>query len=118
MPKEFLSAIIGIGGSVRRNIENKTGTHIRLDKKDVGSSDYICIIQGNEIEGIRLAESMIKNIVDSQPIIETYELIESYKICKMSGILNKNEDIIQQIQRSSGAKIIMDYAAYNMKGVC
>lgn len=61
---------------------------------------------------------MIKNILDSQPIIETYELIASYKVCKMSGILNKNKDIIQQIQRSSGAKITMDYAAHNIKGVC
>lgn len=117
VPNEFVSAIIGRQGSVRQNIENKTGTHIRLNKKD-GSPDFTCIIQSNEMESIRLAESMIKNILDSEPFIETHELIVLYKVCKKTGLLNKNKDIVQQIQRSSGAEIILDYAICQIRGVC
>ncbi|KAM0736663.1 Tudor and KH domain-containing protein-like protein [Formica fusca] len=108
VPKQFASAIIGRGGSVIQKIQDTTGTHITMSKNDIESPDRVCIIQGNEMEGIRLAESMIKNIIDNQPIIETYELFVPYEACGNFGILKRNGDTVQQIQRSSGAKLIME----------
>lgn len=104
VPKQFASAIIGRGGSVIRDIESKTGTHINMNTNDIESPYAICIIRGNEMEGIRLAESIIKNILDNQPIIETYELFVPLEAC---GNLKRNGNI-QQIQRSSGAKLIIE----------
>ncbi|XP_025267193.1 tudor and KH domain-containing protein homolog isoform X3 [Camponotus floridanus] len=117
VPKELISAIIGIDGVIKRAIEIESGTHIHFDKKD-GSPDYICIVKGNEADGIRLAELLIKNTLEIQPIIHAYELIELNRVCKKIGLLNKfrNKDIVQQIQKSSGATIILDYAAYKIEG--
>lgn len=107
IPKQFASAVIGRGGSVIQNIQDKTGTHISMNSNDIESSDRLCIIRGNEMEGIRLAESMIKNIIDNQPVIETYELFVPHEACGNFGILRRTGDTVQQIQRSSGAKLII-----------
>lgn len=117
VPKQFASAIIGRGGSVIRDIESKTGTHINMNTNDIESPDTICIIRGNEMEGIRLAESMIKNILDNQPIIETYELFVPLEACGNFGILRRNGNIVQQIQRSSGAKLIIENNAHKTEGM-
>ena len=107
VPKQFAAAIIGRGGSVIKDIQDKTGTHITMNKDDIESPDRICFIRGNEMEGIRLAESMIKNIIDNQPVIEIYELFVPYETCKKA--LRRNT--VQQIQRSSGAKLIIESVA-------
>lgn len=117
VPKQFASAIIGRGGSMIQKIQDATGTHIIMNSSDIEFPYCLCIIQGNEIEGIRLAESMIKNIIDNQPIIETYELLVPYETCGYFGILKKHGDTVQQIQRSSGVKLIMENGcAYKPEG--
>lgn len=114
VPKQFAAAIIGRGGSVIKDIQDKTGTHITMNKDDIESPDRICFIRGNEMEGIRLAESMIKNIIDNQPVIEIYELFVPYETCKKA--LRRNT--VQQIQRSSGAKLIIESVADKSESVC
>lgn len=52
---------------------------------------------GNEVEDIRLAELVIKNILNTQYITEIYELFVSYKACRNFGILKRNGDTVQQI---------------------
>lgn len=113
VPKQFAAAIIGRGGSVIKDIQDKTGTHITMNKDDIESPDRICFIRGNEMEGIRLAESMIKNIIDNQPVIEIYELFVPYEACRK--VLKRNT--VQQIQRSSGAKLIIESVADKSEGV-
>lgn len=85
-----------------------------MNTNDIESPYAICIIRGNEMEGIRLAESIIKNILDNQPIIETYELFVPLEAC---GNLKRNGNI-QQIQRSSGAKLIIENNVHKTEGVC
>lgn len=107
VPKQYVSAVIGRGGSVIKSIQEKTSTHINMSKDDDIDSPYrFCIIQGKEIEDIRLAESMIKYIIDNQPIIETYELFVPYEAFGI--MLKRNANIVQQIQRSSGAKLVLE----------
>ncbi|KAL6430023.1 hypothetical protein ACFW04_007675 [Cataglyphis niger] len=113
VPKQFASAVIGRGGSMIQKIQDATGTIIIMSNNDIECPYRLCIIHGNEIEGIRLAKSMIKNIIDNQPIIEVYEMFVPFEVCGSFGsgyfgILKKHGDTVQQIQRSSGAKITLD----------
>ncbi|XP_029163809.1 tudor and KH domain-containing protein homolog [Nylanderia fulva] len=110
VPKQYAAAVIGRGGSVIKDIQDKTGTHIHMNKDDIDSPYRLCIIQGKEMEDIRLAESMIKNIIENQPIIETYELLVPYEACGI--ILRKSANTVQEIQRSSGAKLILETGAH------
>ncbi|XP_050457964.1 tudor and KH domain-containing protein-like isoform X2 [Cataglyphis hispanica] len=113
IPKQFASAVIGRGGSMIQKIQDATGTIIIMSNNDIECPYRLCMIHGNEIEGIRLAKSMIKNIVDNQPIIETYEMFVPFEVCGSFGIgyfgiLKKHGGIVQQIQRSSGAKLTLE----------
>lgn len=112
IPKQFVSAVIGRGGSVVNDIRDKTGTNIKMND-DIESPDCICIIRGKDMESIRLAESMIKNIIDNQPVIETYELFVSYEAYWK--IFNKN--VVQMIQRTTGAKIIFDKSPHTYESM-
>ncbi|XP_072767811.1 tudor and KH domain-containing protein homolog isoform X2 [Anoplolepis gracilipes] len=118
VPKQYVSAIIGKGGSMIKNIQDKTGTHITMTDNDIESSDRFCIIRGNEMEGIRLAESMIKNIIDNQPVIETYEMFVPYEVGGNFGILKKNGTTVLEIQRSSGTKLIVESNIYKSEDTC
>lgn len=121
MPKQFASAVIGRGGSMIQKIQDATGTIIIMSNNDIECPYRLCIIHGNEIEGIRLAKSMIKTIVDSQPVIETYEMFVPFEVCGSFGIgyfglLKKHGDNVQQIQRSSGAKLTMGNDVHKSEG--
>ncbi|XP_012227770.1 tudor and KH domain-containing protein homolog isoform X2 [Linepithema humile] len=105
VPKQFVSAVIGRGGSVINNIRTMTGTRISMDD-DIDCLNCTCTIQGNDMESILLAESLIKNIIDNQPIIETYELFVPHEACWR--ILKKN--VVQVIIRTTGVKIMIDHS--------
>lgn len=109
IPKEFISVVIGRGGSVINDIQSKTGTYVKMqDDVQFPHLPYKCIIKGDNIESVRLAESLIKNIIDNRPIIETYELFVPQETCWR--ILKKN--VVQMIQRTTGVKIIIDKGPY------
>lgn len=95
-----------------QGVQNKTGTQIHFKKEDVDSSERICIIRGSH-EATQLAEKMIKSIIENQPIIEIYEMYVPQKVC--GRIIGKGGEVVQHIQISSGAKIIVEssYDSYN-----
>ncbi|XP_029049478.2 tudor and KH domain-containing protein homolog [Osmia bicornis bicornis] len=112
VPKQHVPAVIGRGGSMIQDVQNKTGTQIHFKKEDVECSERICIIRGSH-EATQLAEKMIKSIIENQPIIEIYEMYVPQKAC--GRIIGKGGEVIQHIQISSGAKIIVEsgYDPYN-----
>lgn len=111
VPKQYVAAVIGRGGLVIKNIEDKTGTHINMRNDDDIDSQYrVCTIRGKDVEDVGLAESMIKNIIDNQPVIETYEFFISYET--FGAMLKRNANIVQQMQRFFGAKLILENGVF------
>ncbi|OAD59809.1 Tudor and KH domain-containing protein [Eufriesea mexicana] len=109
IPRQFVPAVIGRGGSVIKDVENKTGTQIHFKENNIDCPDHICIIKGS-YENVHLAEEMIKSIVQNQPIIETYVMYIPQNTC--SRIIGRGGEVIQRIQTTSNAKIIVD-RSYN-----
>lgn len=89
-----------------KDVQNKTGTQIHFKEENIECADRICIIKGG-YEAVHLAEEMIKSIIENQPIIETYEMFIPQKAC--GKIIGKGGEIIQQMQTSSGAKIVIEH---------
>lgn len=112
VPRQFVPAVIGRGGAVIKDVQDKTGTQIHFKDDNVECPDRICIIRGT-YEATHLAEEMIKSIIENQPIIETYEMYVPQKAC--GRIIGKGGDIIKHIQTTSCAKIIVEnsYAPYD-----
>ncbi|KOC67666.1 Tudor and KH domain-containing protein [Habropoda laboriosa] len=112
VPRQFVPAVIGRGGSVIKDMQDKTGTHIHFEEDNIECPNRICIIRGS-YAGVHLAEEMIKSIIQNQPIIETYEMYVPQKAC--GKIIGRGGENIQQIQTMSSAKIIVEnsYAPYD-----
>jgi hypothetical protein len=64
-----------------------------------------CVITGSK-ENVVLAEEKIKYILNNQPIIETYETWVPLRT--IINITDRGREILNQIQNSSNAKIILD----------
>ena len=106
MPREFVPAVIGRGGSVIKGVQEDTQTQIKFkEETDIEAPERICIIRGKP-ECIRLAEVMLLTIIKNQPIIETYEMQVPQKA--IGRIMGKGGANIKQIQNASSAKIILD----------
>lgn len=118
MPKQYLSAILGSSNSVLHNIERKTGTHISVDKISVKSPYILCYINGNEMEGIRLAESMIKNILDSESEIETREMFVPIEDSKHFEKLYISRATVREIEKYTEARLTVENDIYKTEGVC
>ncbi|XP_076239155.1 tudor and KH domain containing protein papi [Calliopsis andreniformis] len=112
IPRQFVPAIIGRGGSVIKDVQNKTGTQIYFKEDNVECPERICFIKGT-FEAVHLAEEVIKSIIINQPIIETYEMYVPQKAC--GRIIGKGGESIQQIQTTSSAKVIVEsgFGTYN-----
>lgn len=105
VPRQFVPAVIGRGGSVVKDVQNKTGTQIFFKEDNIECPDRICIIKGNR-ENVHLAEEMIKSIMKNQPIIETYVMYIPQNTC--GRLIGRGGEVIQRIQTTSSAKIVID----------
>ncbi|XP_053971961.1 tudor and KH domain-containing protein homolog isoform X1 [Hylaeus volcanicus] len=105
VPRQFVPAVIGRGGSVVKDVQNKTGTQIYFKEDNLECPDRICIIRGT-FEAVHFAEEMIKSIIENQPIIETYEMYVPQNSC--GRIIGRGGESIMQIQASSRAKVIIE----------
>ncbi|KAK0172744.1 hypothetical protein PV328_006023 [Microctonus aethiopoides] len=103
--KQHVPAVIGRGGSTIKDIEEKTSTRIRFNNDDITTSERICIIKGT-FECTKLAEAMVKSIIENQPIIETYEMFIPQRV--RSALLADRGEIIHAIQASTHAKLILE----------
>ncbi|XP_031366312.1 tudor and KH domain-containing protein homolog [Apis dorsata] len=112
VPRQFVPAVIGRGGSMIKDIQNKTGTQIHFKEDNIDCPDRICIIKGS-YESVHLAEEMIKSIIQNQPIIETYEMYVPQRAC--GRIIGRGGEVIHQIQATSSAKVIIEssYTPYD-----
>ncbi|XP_076655250.1 tudor and KH domain containing protein papi isoform X2 [Halictus rubicundus] len=111
VPRQFVPAVIGRGGCVIKDVQNKTGTQIHFKEDNLECPERICIIRG-PYENTQLAQELIKSIIANQPIIETYETYVPHKAC--ARIIGRGGESVQQIQTISGAKVIVEsgYASY------
>ncbi|XP_076663373.1 tudor and KH domain containing protein papi isoform X2 [Andrena cerasifolii] len=115
VPRQFVPAVIGRGGSVIKDVQSKTGTQIFFKEDNIECPDRVCIIRGT-YESVHLAEELIKSIIANQPIIETYEIFVPQKAC--GWIIGKGGATVQQIQTTTNAKITIEgsYNPYDPNG--
>jgi len=109
IPEKYVSAIIGKGGTVIKNIEELTNTHIKMEKENLFSSERVCYIRSNDIKNIHSAQNMMQNIIHNLPVIETFELFVPFEASRR--IFKKNGNGIgfaQEIQKTHGTKVIIE----------
>ncbi|XP_031841503.2 tudor and KH domain containing protein papi isoform X1 [Nomia melanderi] len=105
VPRQFVPAVIGRGGSVIKDVQNKSGTQIFFKEDNLECPERICIIRGT-YECTQLAQEMIKSIIENQPVIETYEIYIPQRAC--GRIIGRGGESIHQIQITSGAKVMVE----------
>lgn len=116
MPNLTVAAVIGKGGYRIREIEMKTGVTIKMqqcDSTNSKSSNRICIISGSE-EGVKLAKTIVQNIIETVPVIDKYEFYVPYRA--MKHILGKGKQNLTKIQEDSNTKIVVDDSDLDYKG--
>lgn len=112
IPEKFVSAIIGKGGTVIKNLEELTNTRIKMEKENF-SSDRVCYIWSDDIENISSAQNMIQGIINNLPIIETFELFVPFEASRRIFKRNLNSyNFAQEIQKTYGAKVIVENNAH------
>lgn len=104
-----MATVIGKGGYTIREIEMKTGVTIKVQQPNrctkSNSQERICVISGSE-EGVKLAKIIIQNIIETVPVIDSYEFYVPYRT--MKHILGTGRQTLLEIQEASNAKIIID----------
>lgn len=116
IPEKYISAVIGKGGAVIKNIEELTDTHIKMEKEDSFSSERVCYIHAYNIENIHSAQNMIQGVINNLPAIESFELFVPYEASRIVFKRNWNE-FAQEIQKSYGAKIIIENDAHKTESM-
>lgn len=103
--RQFIPMIIGRGGQTIKNIESNTSTKINFAEDSVEKSTRVCYICGEQ-EGVKLAEAMIKNLINNQPLVSNYDL---YVPRKFYSIMQADRcQMANDIQAITRAKIILD----------
>lgn len=107
IPADSVGLVIGRGGSTIKEIQLKSDTRINF-KDEKASDEYrVCIIRGTA-EAAQYAESLIHEVIVSQPFIETFEMM--VPVIAIGRIIGKNGENIRQISRNSNAKITIENA--------
>lgn len=110
IPEKYVSAVIGKGGNVIKNIEEVTNTRIKMEKENF-SSERICCIRSDDVENIHSAQNMIQSIINNLPVIETFELFVPFEASRR--IFKRNSsNFAQEIQKTYGAKVIVENTAH------
>ncbi|XP_071875523.1 tudor and KH domain containing protein papi [Bombus fervidus] len=107
VPRLVVPAVIGRGGSMIKDIQNKTGTQVHFKEDNIECPERICIIKGS-YESVYLAEKMIKSIIHNQPTIKSHVMSIPQKAC--GKIIGRGGDIVHHIQTVSGAKVNIECA--------
>uniref|UniRef100_A0A1B6D308 Tudor domain-containing protein n=2 Tax=Clastoptera arizonana TaxID=38151 RepID=A0A1B6D308_9HEMI len=101
IPKSNVGVIIGRGGSKIKEIQAETGAKINF-KDDDDTDPRICVIRGTP-ETIHAAETMIRELIMNQPLIETYKMFVPQRAC--GRIIGRCGESIKTISKVSNAKI-------------
>ncbi|XP_071557330.1 tudor and KH domain-containing protein homolog isoform X1 [Temnothorax nylanderi] len=110
IPQKYVPAVIGKGGNVIRNIQELTNTRIKMDKEIPYDSERICHIWSDDMKNITSAQGMIQNIVENQPVIETFELFLSFE--GFDRVFRSPAEFVQQIQKTYGVKVTVENGAH------
>ncbi|XP_036142051.1 tudor and KH domain-containing protein homolog isoform X2 [Monomorium pharaonis] len=109
--EKYVPAVIGKGGTVIKNIEELTNTRIKMERRNIYSSERVCYIQSNDMKNIHSAQNMIQAVIENLPVIETFYLfvpLEAFKeVFKKS--LNGKFEFEHEIQKTYGVKLSVDY---------
>lgn len=105
IPKESIGIVIGRGGNNIKEIQAISDTKINFKDEKVTDEYKICVIRGTA-EAAQYAESLIHEVIVSQPLIETHEMFVPIQAC--GRIIGKNGENIRAISRNSNAKIIIE----------
>ncbi|CAD6216288.1 GSCOCG00004439001-RA-CDS [Cotesia congregata] len=105
VPRALVPAVIGRGGSTIKDIEQRTSTKIRFSEDNVDNPTRICFIKGT-FECIKLAEALVIDIIENQPVIETYEMFVPTRVRSL--LLADRGEVINTIQATSNAKLIVE----------
>ncbi|KAL3274310.1 hypothetical protein HHI36_015713 [Cryptolaemus montrouzieri] len=101
VPKDLVREIIGRNGKNIKNVQEISGTKINFRNNDE-KGERICVIRGS-VEACLIAENIIREFIDNQPVIESEELwIPKAAAGKIIGRLGET---IAEMQSISGAKI-------------
>ncbi|KAG8263013.1 hypothetical protein J6590_041784 [Homalodisca vitripennis] len=72
IPNSVVGVVIGRGGSNIKDIQQKTETRINFKEEDDNEEYRTCYIRGTA-ESAQMAESMLHEIITTQPLIIVYE---------------------------------------------
>lgn len=112
IPEKYVSAVIGKGGTVIKNIEELTNTHIKMEKANI-SSERVCYLWSDNKDNICSAQNMIQSIINNVPDSVTYELFVPFDVSRK--VLKKRYDgreFAHLIQKTHGTKIIIENDAH------
>lgn len=101
VPKQHVGAVIGRGGSVIKEVQQKTNTQIHFDQSD-DESVRLAVIRG-QLEDVQEAGDLINKLIKEQPNLETKEIFIPVKAC--GRVIGKNGDTIRNICNVSKAKV-------------
>lgn len=105
IPRQCVPVIIGRAGSTLKEIQSSTGAAIKFQEENISDAlNRTCILSGTP-ESIQAAQDKIQSIIDNQPMIETYETLVSGKT--LIKISEKNRALMEEIEKHSGAKLIL-----------
>ncbi|XP_057326396.1 tudor and KH domain-containing protein homolog isoform X2 [Microplitis mediator] len=106
VPRAKVPALIGLDGTIIKDIEQKSSTRIRFSEDNVDNPERICSITGTS-ECVELAETLIVNTIANKPLIVTYEMFISQKINSI--LLAEREEVMNTIRSISNAKLSIVY---------
>uniref|UniRef100_A0A1B6FKZ6 Tudor domain-containing protein n=1 Tax=Cuerna arida TaxID=1464854 RepID=A0A1B6FKZ6_9HEMI len=110
IPKSVVGVVIGRGGSNIKEIQQKTETRINFKDEDDNDEYRTCYIRGTA-ESAQMAESMLHEIITTQPLIIVYETWVPEKA--VGRIIGRNGENIRSISRASNTKINVDSVSSN-----
>ncbi|KAJ2945473.1 hypothetical protein O0L34_g286 [Tuta absoluta] len=107
VPKSIVPALIGRNGSNIKEIEKKSGALIHFKK--FSDKDYdVCIIRGRS-EATQLAETLVHDFINQQPVIvEGSMMVPGWACGRIIGTGGEN---INDISHRSGARVKLEGAA-------
>lgn len=114
VPKEMVRELIGRNGKNIKLIQEQSNTKIIFrDCDGVNENFKVCVIKGTD-ESCNIAQSLIKDFIDNQPVIECEDLW--VPISCVGKIIGRGGEKISELRSLSGAKISVSDIMDDEKG--
>lgn len=100
--KELVRELIGRNGKNIKLLQEQSNTKINFRDCNGDDNLKLCIIRGSE-EACHIAESLIKDFIENQPIIESEDVW--VPISCVGKIIGRGGEKISELRSASGAKV-------------